>query len=74
VVHCTHVVGPIMFGWGAKYLSRFSCVSRVFYRFLTQFPQFEAHVCRLGPWVGPGGGMGLKISRAAHHMPAVDYV
>ena len=28
------------------------------------------HLCRPGPWAGPGGGMGLKISHAAHHMPA----
>ena len=30
VVDCTHVVGPIMFGWGAKHLSRFSGVSHAF--------------------------------------------
>ena len=30
-VHCTHVVGPITFGWGMKRLSRFSGVSHAFF-------------------------------------------
>ena len=30
VVDCTHVVGRIMFVWGAKHLSRFSGVSQAF--------------------------------------------
>ena len=30
VADCTHMVGPIMFGWGAKYLRRFSGVSHAF--------------------------------------------
>ena len=30
------------------------------------------HLCRPGPWAGPGGGMALKISRVAHHMHAAD--
>jgi hypothetical protein len=30
------------------------------------------HLCRLGPWAGPGWGMSLKISRAARHKPIAD--
>ena len=44
VIHCTHLMGPITFGWGVKRLSRFSGVSQAFlmrfYRFLTQFSRF----------------------------------
>jgi hypothetical protein len=31
VADCTHVVGLIMFEWGAMYLSRFSGVSHAFF-------------------------------------------
>jgi hypothetical protein len=38
VADCTHVVGLIMFVWGANHLSRFSGVSHTFfYRFSTRF-------------------------------------
>jgi hypothetical protein len=30
------------------------------------------HLCRPGPWAGPGGGMGLEIRRAARRMPVAD--
>ena len=32
VADCTHVVGPIMFGWGANHLNRFSGVPQAFLR------------------------------------------